>query len=517
MKTAAIYCRVSTEDQEREGTSLDSQREACLLKAKEMGYDTSNDSVFLETYSGLSLERPKLEQLRQLVRDKQVGVVIAYTLDRLSRDPVHLVILQEEMEKSSIQLSLVTETLDSSDMGKLITYIKGYAAKLEAEKIRERTMRGIKERVKAGRLPGGRKAKIWGYDYLPGKGVGEGVRYINENEAHWVREIYRWFVEDGLTLNGIIYRLRSLNVISPSGNDYWCKAALHKILKRTAYTGRTYALTQSRIKGKVMIKPREEWIEIPNATPPIISDEIFNQAQLRFKRNRELSSRNNKGQFLLSGYVFCQRCGRRYYGSSMTKIKGPDTYYYRYYRCPRNYKIVSPITCNNQACEANLLEELVWKRIEELLSKPEVIQAGLEAKMNETNKPDTNVKEREAILLQLRHLEKEKDRTWKAFELTGDETKFTREIKGVMGRVEELERRKLELESRIEVSQQEEVDIQGISRFCELAKENLSDFSFEEKRLALEALRIRVLVNGSAITVEGAIPIPDKDIVSTIV
>jgi hypothetical protein len=106
----------------------------------------------------------------------------------------------------------------------------------------------------------------------------------------------------------------------------------------------------------------------------------------------------------------------------------------------------------------------VWKRIEELLSKPEVIQAGLEAKMNEANKPGTNVKERETILLQLRHLEKEKDRTWKAFELTGDEAKFTREIKSVMGRVEELERRKLELESRIEVSQQEEVDIQGVRR-----------------------------------------------------
>ena len=159
----------------------------------------------------------------------------------------------------------------------------------------------------------------------------------------------------------------------------------------------------------------------------------------------------------------------------------------------------------------------MWKRIEELLSKPEIIEAGLEAKISEANKIDTNLKERETILLQLRHQEKEKDRTWKAFELTGDETKFTREIKGVIGRIEELENRKLELESRIEASQQEEVDIQGVRRFCELAKENLSNFSFEEKRLALEALRIRVLVNAATITVEGAIPIPDRDIASTIV
>ncbi|GAI58476.1 unnamed protein product [marine sediment metagenome] len=196
-------------------------------------------------------------------------------------------------------------------MGKLITYIKGYAAKLEAEKIRERTMRGIRERVKAGRLPGGRKARLFGYSYMPGKEVGEGIRYVNTEETRWVQEIYRWFVNDNLTLNGIVYRLRSLGVPSPSGHDNWCKAAIHKILTRVAYTGKTYAFTQLRKGKQVLPRPREEWVEIPNATPPIISEELFNQAQLRLRRNKELSSRNSKAQFLLSGYVFCQYCGRQ--------------------------------------------------------------------------------------------------------------------------------------------------------------------------------------------------------------
>ncbi len=488
-----------------------------MVKAKELAYETSQEYTFIETYSGLSFERPKLNELRQSVREKEVDAIIAYTLDRLSRDPVHLVILQEELEKAGIQLILVTETLDGSDMGKLITYIKGYAAKLEAEKIRERTMRGIRERVKAGRLPGGRKARLFGYSYMPGKEVGEGIRYVNTEEARWVQEIYRWFVNDSLTLNGIVYKLRSLGVPSPSGNGNWCKAAIHKTLTRVAYTGKTYAFTQLRKGKRVIPRPREEWVEIPNATPPIISEELFNQAQLRLRRNKELSSRNSKTQFLLSGYVFCQYCGRRYYGGSTTNIKGSDIYFYRYYRCPKNFKIISPITCNNQGWDANLLEKLVWKRIEELLTKPEIIEAWLEAKQSELNKPDTTSEERETILLQLRHLEKEKDRIWKAFEITGDEAKFATEIKGIMGSVEELEYRKSELERRIEASQHEEVDIQGVRRFCELAKENLSSFSFEEKRLALEALRIRVLVNGTTITVEGAIPIPDRDIASTIV
>ena len=113
---AAIYCRVSTEDQEREGSSLQSQLEACEKIAQERDYEVPLELIVLETYSGLSLDRPKLNELREWVRDKQVDVVIAYTLDRLSRDPVHFIILQEELERVGVELILVTEDIDSSDL-----------------------------------------------------------------------------------------------------------------------------------------------------------------------------------------------------------------------------------------------------------------------------------------------------------------------------------------------------------------------------------------------------------------
>ena len=174
---AAIYCRVSTEDQEREGTSLQSQLEACKKLAQERGYEVPDSFIVMETYSGLSLDRPKLDQLRQWVRDKEVDAVVAYTLDRLSRDPVHFIILQEEMEKAGVEIILVTETIDSSDMGKLIMYIKGYAAKLEVGKIRERSIRGKRVRAQRGKLSIGRGSKMYGYSYIPGKGQLEGLRY----------------------------------------------------------------------------------------------------------------------------------------------------------------------------------------------------------------------------------------------------------------------------------------------------------------------------------------------------
>ena len=324
---AAMYCRVSTEEQEREGTSLDSQLEACLKKADELGYDVPEELIFKETYSGLSLDRPMLSQIRELIRNQEINGLIAYTLDRLSRDPVHFIILQEEQEKAGVKLILVTETMDSSDLGRLITYIKGYAAKVEAEKIRERTMRGIRERIKAGKMPSGRRARLYGYTYLPGKGVGEGVRYVNEPEAKWVKQIFNWFINEGLGIDRITYKLRELGISTPSGKGLWYASEVWKILRNRAYIGETYVFTQTYGEPKTRLskgtktkktglitKPREEWIEIPGATPPIIDRDFFEAAQAQLRRNKDKASRNTKQQYLLSGYIHCRRCNRNYWG-----------------------------------------------------------------------------------------------------------------------------------------------------------------------------------------------------------
>jgi site-specific DNA recombinase len=82
MKTAIVYYRVSTDNQESEGTSLQTQLEACLKYCRDKGYDVAYR--FSEAYSGLTLERPKLNELRELVRGGSIDVIVVYCLDRLS-------------------------------------------------------------------------------------------------------------------------------------------------------------------------------------------------------------------------------------------------------------------------------------------------------------------------------------------------------------------------------------------------------------------------------------------------
>ena len=524
---AAIYCRVSTEDQEREGTSLGSQKEACFKKAHELGYETSEDYTILETYSGLTLDRPKLDQLRQWARDKEIDAVIAYTLDRLSRDPVHFIILQEGLERAGVALIMVTEDVDSSDMGKLIAHIKGFAAKLEAEKIKERTMRGKRTKALSGRIPSGSHARLYGYDYIKAKVDGGAVRIVNEDEARWAREMYRWLVEEGLSTNAITYRLRALNVPTPSGKGYWIRSTTRKILTNPAYCGKTFAFTQTyaepkyrmktdtkRKKTGLIRKPREEWIEIPNATPAIIGESLFEAAQKQLQRNKELSSRNTKHQYLLHGRVYCRRCGRGYWGYLHKTRRGNKLYQWRRYRCSGRLKIVTPVQCSNNNCNAETLESLIWEQVELVLAKPEMVISELMRRQREASERTVLDKELETIKHRLEELDKEQERLLN-YHIMGFPEELTKKQNAIINeKRKQLLDRELHLERQIETQQQCQVDLEGIERFCQLVRENLKDLSFEDKRLALEALQMKVWIDGDNVEVTGAIPMPEDDIVT---
>ena len=145
--------------------------------------------------------------------------------------------------------------MDNTELGKLITYIKGFAAKLEAEKIKERSIRGRKATAREGRIPGGFHI-TYGYNYVRViKGERGTRRVINETEANWVRDMYFWLVNEGLSTNQILFRLRAHNAPTKSGK-IWNRRSVQSILTNPAYAGKTYAFTAAPGR-KQFTRPRE--------------------------------------------------------------------------------------------------------------------------------------------------------------------------------------------------------------------------------------------------------------------
>jgi len=326
MKTVAIYCRVSTENQETEGTSLPTQRTACLKYCQEHGYQVTHQ--FIETYSGLTLERPKLDELRQLVRNEEIGGVVIYCLDRLTRNATHGVILTEELEKHNVRLEAVTEDIDTSELGKLISYVKGYAAGLEAEKLRERTGRGIRSRVFDKNKPVTYRSP-YGYEWEKDKNneyVMPG-RLLPNDDYQTVKLIFDWAL-DGKSYDWIIAELKRLAIPRPSGprpkdNDItWNKHTISVIIRNPEYAGMYHAFKSAavkplkkngnskstKVKSSVKRLPQSEWHHIPEIqviNPPITPDQrafLLDQIEKR----KKYSSRSAKRNYILRGMIYCE-------------------------------------------------------------------------------------------------------------------------------------------------------------------------------------------------------------------
>ena len=134
------YARVSTDEQVRDGVSLDVQRTRIEAYAIAKGLELS-DVLTDEGYSGKSMERPKLLELLKQCQQGDVAHVIVWKLDRLTRRTRHLLSLVEDIFLArNVELHSVSESLDTSTPhGRFVLTLFGGLAQMERELIGERT------------------------------------------------------------------------------------------------------------------------------------------------------------------------------------------------------------------------------------------------------------------------------------------------------------------------------------------------------------------------------------------
>jgi len=128
----AIYCRVSTEDQ-----NVEQQVAPCVKRCEAEGWEYR---VFEEKISGAKENRRELDLMMQAVRVKDVQAVMVYKLDRLGRSLKHLLQIIEELQNKGVKFISISEGFDTgSPMGRFGLHIMGSLAQMEREMISERT------------------------------------------------------------------------------------------------------------------------------------------------------------------------------------------------------------------------------------------------------------------------------------------------------------------------------------------------------------------------------------------
>src|ERR1700687_2580665 len=165
MKLAAIYARVSSE-QQREEHTIASQTAALIEFAKTHELEAPKEWVFEdEGYSGATLERPGLERVRDLAAEGQIQVVLAYAPDRLSRKYAYQILLIEELARNGVETLFVKAPQGSSAEDQLLVQFQGMIAEYERAQILERSRRGKRHRAHAGEISVMSNAP-YGYRYI---------------------------------------------------------------------------------------------------------------------------------------------------------------------------------------------------------------------------------------------------------------------------------------------------------------------------------------------------------------
>ena len=325
---AAIYARYSSDLQS--AASVEDQIRLCRERvAQESG-------TVVETYADYAISGSSLKNrpgIAALVKDAQLvrfDCVIAEALDRLSRDQEDIAAIFKRLRHADIRLL----TLAEGEITELHVGLKGTMNALFLKDLAQKTRRGQRGRVEAGKIPGGNS---YGYQVvrrlMDDGTVATGERQIDHVQAAIVRRIFKEYAE-GLAPRQIAGRLNREGVASPRGGQ-WNASTINGnrerrngILNNELYVGRILYGRQRFIKDPDTAKrvsrpnPEHQWStrDVPHFR--IVEDDLWHRVQAIKKRH---SSRwGNKRQSkkrVLSGLLTCGLCG-----GGMTISRG-DRYY----------------------------------------------------------------------------------------------------------------------------------------------------------------------------------------------
>lgn len=353
MKRAAIYIRVSTQEQAQEGYSVGEQKERLIAYCKAQDWLIAD--IYVDGgYTGSNLKRPGIQKL--MTETDKFNVVLVYKLDRLSRSQRDTLYLIEEIFlPNKVDFVSMQESFDtSSPFGKAMIGLLAVFAQLEREQIKERTKMGRIARAKTGLYHGGGYIPI-GYNYENGHLV------VNPYEAEQVKKIFEWYLE-GASLKTITGRLQEAGYTNRYGS-YSSWSSVRNILENETYLGRIHF-------GDVLVCDAHE---------PLITEEQFSKVQaLRCRRREQYGTWAFQSKHLLTGMLYCGHCGGRYYLRNSGKYK----YYSCYSRTKQIKAMIKAPNCKNKNWKGSELEPRIDAKIRELLCSPEMVAEIISHKPN---------------------------------------------------------------------------------------------------------------------------------------
>jgi len=364
IKTLHIYTRVSTIAQAEHGTSLDSQRELGIKKAKELGFDYKvwNEGGRSSHHEDIA-QRPQLNSLYLAIKRGEVKHLWIYDQSRLSRNDQVASVFRYECNKNEVTLYTKDGVFDlSSPTDKFLKQLLDAVAEFDNVTRTERTRLGKLNRVRNGMWHGG--PPPYGYTLEDKKLV------VNEDEAKWVRRIFKEISQDSSASE--IKKILDSNAVSTRRkNSLWSIGSINALLTNTHYSG-FYVYRDAKSEQEIQVQ-----------CPSIIETALWKQVQ--YKREPKVLRKTQKNAteknfYLIRDLMYCGHCGRPISGR-IIKSRSEYSYY-----CPsreREWVIKGASEkkwerghgCGfSRALNITRTDELIWETVKSLHSKSSLLK-----------------------------------------------------------------------------------------------------------------------------------------------
>ncbi len=329
----ALYIRVSTDKQAKEGDSLEAQENALV------DYVKKNNHIIVDKYidggeSGQKLNRTNLTRLLDDVKKDKIDLILMTKLDRWFRSVGDFYKVQSVLDKHKVKWKTIWEDYDTTTAsGEFWLNMSLSLARMEAQRTSERIKAvfdhkyKVQKTVCTGAVP-------YGYKISKDKKI-----IIDEEKAQHIRDLYNYYIKTNRLLETV--RWFQENCAPKSFGS------IKSYLKNPVYI------------GKYIRKRTSEVIE--DYAPPIIEEETFYKVQDLLKKNLKGIPDGTKKELIFAGLIRCSVCGCKMHGIRQKNRK------WHYYRCKKAYE---GTLCSNRKHTSELqLENYLKENILTLLEK----------------------------------------------------------------------------------------------------------------------------------------------------
>lgn len=480
---AAIYIRVSLQEQSKYGFSIEGQLDELKQHCKLNNLGIHDVYIDRGASGSKVAGRPELKRMLADADRGKFDLVLIWRISRLARNLTDLLSIVERLNRHKVMLYSLKEPFDGTPLGQFVLQMHGARAELERSNIADNVRAAMNHRSKSGIWNAGNS--VLGYRWTRDPETNLGQVQVVPEEAELVNHIFEWYASGELGFKAISNRLNHAGRLTKLGNPFSVQL-IRSILNNRNYIGLVrYNKTEHiRTGGTVAMG----WAQGDHKA--IVDLDLWNRVQTLLVERFAPPLRKIDRNYPLTGLLKCPLCGNSMVPWHVNRKRKDGTRKTNhYYLCSTNNS-KGPAVCRANLVRADKVEQWFFEQLRMLLTAPETLET-IVAATNAKQQSDTlpSLEEVRQVETLLKELSRQKEELFRSFEsgaLSKDE--FASVIVKVKHQINEAQASKVRLDAVLVASEKAEINPDQIRSALSRLRQILESSSDEQQKRLLRLL-----------------------------